>query len=76
MPQEGGILGSLCSETKPLSRAEADLTVLGNGEKPKSGDALTDTSGVVPARVVGGLAGLAIVASFLVVRLVRTSQVG
>ena len=67
---------SLCSETKPLSKAEADLTVLGNGEKPKSGDALTDTSGVVPARVVVGLAGLAIVASFLMVRLVRTSQVG
>ena len=73
MPQGGGILGSLCSETKPLSKAEADLTVLGNDEKPKSSDALTDTSGVVPARAVVGLAGLAMVASFLVLRLVRTS---
>ena len=35
----------LCRETRPLSIAEADLGVLGNGEKPKSSDALTDTSG-------------------------------
>jgi hypothetical protein len=63
----------LCSETKPLSIAEADLATLGNGEKPKSSDALTDTSGVVPARAIVGLAGLALAASFLVVvRLVRT----
>jgi hypothetical protein len=41
----------LCSETKPLSKAGVDLAVLGNGEKPKiGGDALNDTSGVVPAR--------------------------
>ena len=63
----------LCSETKPLSIAEADLATLGNGEKPKSSDALTDTSGVVPAWAIVGLAGLALAASFLVVvRLVRT----
>jgi len=50
--------------------------VLSDGEKPRSSDALTDTSGVVPARAVVGLAGLAMVASFLVVvRLVRTGQV-
>jgi hypothetical protein len=63
----------LCSETKLLSKAGADLAVLGNGEKPKDGgDALTDTSGGVPARAVVGLAGLAMAASFLVmVRLVR-----
>ena len=63
----------LCSETKLLSKAGADLAVLGNGEKPKDGgDALTDTSGVVPARAVLGMAGLAMAASFLVmVRLVR-----
>jgi hypothetical protein len=64
----------LCSETKPLSIAEADLAVLGNGEKPKSSDALTDTSGGVPARAVVGLAGLAMAASLLVmVRLVRSA---
>ena len=64
----------LCSETKPLSKAGADLAVLGNGEKPKNGDdALNDTSGVVPARAVVGMAGLTIAAALLVmVRLVRT----
>jgi hypothetical protein len=63
----------LCSETKPLSKAGADLAVLGNGEKPKDGDALTDTSGGVSVRAMVGIAGLAMVASFLVVgRLVRT----
>ena len=63
-----------CSGTQPLSTADEDLAFLGNGEKPKDGgDALTDTSGVVPARAVVGLAGLAMVASLLVVvRLVRT----
>ena len=67
-----GMSVDLCSETKPLAKAGADLAVLGNGEKPKSSDALTDTSGVVPARAVVGLAGLAIAASLLVVvRLVR-----
>ena len=46
--------------------------MLGDGEKPKNSDALNDTSGVVPARAVVGLAGLAMAASFLVVvRLVR-----
>lgn len=65
---------SLCSETKPLSKAGADLAVLGNGEKQKDGgEALNDTSGVVPARAMVGVAGLAMMASFLVVvRLVRT----
>ena len=62
-----------CGGTVPLSYADEDLALLGNGEKPKDGgDALTDTSGVVPARAVVGLAGLAIAASLLVmVRLVR-----
>jgi len=48
--------------------------LLGNSEKPKDGgDALNDTSGVVPARAVVGLAGLAMAASLLVmVRLVRS----
>jgi len=41
---------NLCSGTKPLSKAGADLTVLGDGEKPTAqGDALTDTSGGVSA---------------------------
>ncbi len=65
---------ALCSGTQPLSKADEDLALLGNGEELKDGGvALTDTSGVVPAWVVVGLAGLAMVASFLVVvRLVRT----
>lgn len=67
----------LCSGTKPLSKANADLALLGKlgeGEKLKdSGDALNDTSGVVPARATVLIAVLAMAASFLlVVRLVRT----
>jgi hypothetical protein len=63
----------LCSGTKPLSKAGADLTVLGDGEKPTvDGDALTDTSGGISVSAMVGLAGLVIVASLLVVvRLVR-----
>ena len=69
---------SLCSLTKPISKAGADLAVLGEGEKPRDGGvaALTDTSGFVPARAMVGVAGLAMVTSFLVVvGLVRTGQV-
>ena len=67
----------LCSGTKPLSKANADLALLGKlgeGEKPTNGDdSLNDTSGFVTARAMVGLTGLAIAASFfLVVRLVRT----
>ena len=64
----------ICNGTHTLSKADEDLAFLGNGEKPMDGgDALTDTSGVVPAWAVVGLAGLAMLASFLVVvRLVRT----
>jgi hypothetical protein len=65
-----------CGGTKQLSDADEDLALLGNGEKPKvSGDeALNDTSGVVPARAVVGLAGLAMAASLLLmVRLVRST---
>jgi hypothetical protein len=63
-----------CGGTVPLSYANEDLAFLGNGEKLKDGgNALTDTSGVVPAWAVVGLAGLAMAASFLVmVRFVRT----
>lgn len=68
----------LCSGTKQLSKADAEvafLEKLGEGEKPTNGgDALNDTSGVVPARAVVELAGLAMAASMLVmVRLVRSS---
>jgi hypothetical protein len=57
------------------AEADADLALLGNSEKPTDGggDALTDTSGVVPARAVVGMAGLTMAAALLVmVRLVRT----
>jgi hypothetical protein len=67
---------SLCSETKPLSEASEIVEALGNGETPRKGgdEALTNTSGVVPARAVLGMAGLAMAASLLVmVRLVRSS---
>ena len=65
----------ICSETKPLSEASEIVEALGNGETPEEsgGDALTDTSGVVSVRAMVGIAGLAMVATFLVVaRLVRT----
>ena len=64
----------LCSGTKPLSKAGADLMVLGDGEKPTAdGDALTDTSGGISVGAMVGLAGLVMVASlFVVVRLVGT----
>jgi hypothetical protein len=64
-----GLKVYLCGETKRLSKAGADLALLGNGEKPKDDGtgALNDTSGVVPARTVVGMAGLAMVASLLVV---------
>ena len=53
--------------SKPLTKAGADLALLGEGEM------LTDTSGGVPARVMVGMACVALAASFLVVvRLVRT----
>src|ERR687897_2575300 len=63
-----------CGETKQLSKADEDLALLGNGEKPTDGDDdLTDTSGGVSVRAMVGIAGLAMVASSLVVvRLVRT----
>ena len=56
---------SLCSETKPLSEANADLQALGDGDAPEPGDTLSDTSGGVSARAVVGLAGLTIAAAFV-----------
>ena len=66
---------NLCSETKLLSKAGADLAVLGDGEKPKDdGDVLNETSGGVSVGAMVGMAGLAMAVSFLVVvRLVRTT---
>ena len=64
-----------CSGPTHLSKADEALALLGNGEKLKDGgNALTDTSGVVPAQAVVGLAGLLMAAAslLLVVRLVRT----
>ena len=66
----------LCGETKPLSESSADLEALGDGEAPKDGAVLSDTSGGVPVRAMAGLAGLTIAASFaLVLRLMRTDEV-
>ena len=65
-----------CGGTTLLSKADKDLALLGNGEKPTDGGDLTDTSGGVSVRAMVGIAGLAMVASFLVVvRLVRTGYV-
>ena len=64
----------LCGETKPLPKAKEDLAALGEGEKPGNSDALTDTSGVVPAHTVIGMAALALTVSLLVMaRLMRSS---
>jgi hypothetical protein len=63
----------LCGETKPLSKAKEDLAALGEGEKPENDDALTDTSGVLPAPAVIGMATLALAVSLLaIMRLVRS----
>ena len=62
----------LCSETKPLSKADADLEALGDGEAPDGGGALSDTSGGVSVGAMVALAGLAVTGSFLLaVRLLR-----
>jgi hypothetical protein len=65
-----------CSETKPLSKAGADLAVLGNGKEPEVGDDLTDTSGGFPPLGEIGMVGGAVAAVSLVVlrRLVQISQ--
>ena len=71
-----GLETDSCSLNKPLSKAEADLALLGNSsEKPKDGggEVLADTSGGVSAGAMVGVAGLALAASLLLVmRLVRT----
>ena len=71
-----GLETDSCSSNGPLSKAEADLALLGNsGEKQKDGggEVLSDTSGGVSVGAMVGAAGLALAASVLVVvRLVRT----
>ncbi len=64
---------SLCSETKLLSGANADLEALGGGSAPGHGGTLSDTSGSVSVRTMVGLAGLAVAVSFvLAARLLRS----
>ncbi|CAA9437452.1 MAG: hypothetical protein AVDCRST_MAG03-3714 [uncultured Rubrobacteraceae bacterium] len=64
---------SLCSETKPLSEARADLGALGDGASPEDGGALSDTSGGISVRAVALLAGLVMAGSLLLaMRLLNT----
>ena len=68
-----GLEVDLCNGTRRLAEAKADLEVLGDGERPTGGEALSDTSGGVSAGAMVGVAGLVMAASVLVVvRLVRT----
>lgn len=61
------------SATKQLSKAGADLKLLGEGVKANASDSLNDTSGFVPAPAVVGMVCLVMAASFLLVmRLART----
>ena len=64
----------LCSGTKPLSDADADLRVLGDGWNSGNDSALSDTSGGFPRLDVIGIVGGAVAVMSLVVlrRLVRT----
>ena len=66
---------SLCSETKPLSNAEADLTVLGGGGLLEESAELPDTSGatygllyLIPGRLIGVIGLVAMVGVFALVR--------
>lgn len=68
-----GMTADLCSETKPLSEASADLEALGDGASPEDGDTLSDTSGGVSVRAMAGLAGLVMAGSLLLaMRLLNT----
>jgi hypothetical protein len=59
----------LCSETKLLSKAGADLALLGDGERPGDDAPLPDTSGGVAGLGVLGLAGVATTtAAFLLLK--------
>jgi hypothetical protein len=64
-----------CGRTKLLSKASADLEVLGNGETFGGSGVLSDTSGGFPPLGVMGMLGGVVAAVSLVVlmRVVRTS---
>jgi hypothetical protein len=64
----------LCSGTKQLSDADADLRVLGDGRSSGDDSTLSDTSGGVPRLDVIGMLGGAVATVSLVVlmRVVRT----
>ncbi|CAA9475525.1 MAG: hypothetical protein AVDCRST_MAG05-900 [uncultured Rubrobacteraceae bacterium] len=67
-----GLKTDICTETKPLEKAGADLAVLGDGERSADGGVLSDTSGGASVPAMVGVAWLALAASVLVVaRLVR-----
>jgi hypothetical protein len=63
----------LCSGTKQLSDADADLRVLGDGWSPGDEGVLSDTSGGFPRLDIVGMVGLAVAAVTLILlmRLVR-----
>jgi hypothetical protein len=65
---------SACGETTLLSKARADLRVLGNGETLGGSGVLSDTSGGFPPLGVMGMMGgaVAVVSLAILVRLVRT----
>jgi hypothetical protein len=65
----------LCSQTKLVSKAEANLRVLGDGRSSGDNSALSDTSGGFPRLDVIGKVGLAVAAASLALlsRLLRTS---
>lgn len=64
---------SLCSETKPLSSAGADLEALGTGERPKNGGTLPDTSGGLSVPALIWLAVLMAAVSFAIASQLRQS---
>lgn len=64
----------LCSQTKLLSKADANLRVLGDGRSSGDNSTLSDTSGGFPRLEIVGMMGLAVAVASLVLlmRLVRT----
>jgi hypothetical protein len=59
-PPRPGLKVDTCTQTKLLSEADANLRVLGNGQRPGGAEPLPDTS--------GGVAGLGVVGLAAVVR--------
>jgi hypothetical protein len=71
--KEEALKVDLCSQTRPLSRADEHLRVLGDGRSSGDGDVLSDTSGGFPRLDTVGMLGLAVavVSWVLLMRLVR-----